>query len=192
MVTFDGDTESDRKLWHTYMYWARRNARLPQGHKPSESQAIVDDPANRVSDEISAAIQTVLFSCFALEYRLKRVLKALNVSFPDKETLTPFLNRFWERLRNKNRLDSTGFCKPTSDWSSIEPELKYLIELRNDIAHANYEETIKFISGGSDPMTEARKLYNMVVDAIRLVNQGTGYDIRSEDELKKYFQPLKV
>ncbi len=41
-------------------------------------------------------------------------------------------------------------------------------------------------------MIEACKFYNIVVEAIRLVNRATGYDARSEDESKEYFQPLKV
>ncbi len=137
MVTFDGDNELDRKLWHTYVYWARKNAQSQQKDQPPKSEVIVDDPENRVSDEISAAIQTILFSCFALKYRLKRVLKVLNVSYPEKETFGPFLKKFWIRLANKNRLDSTGYCEPPADWSSIEPQLESLIQLRNNIAHAN-------------------------------------------------------
>ncbi len=192
MITFDGDSESDRKLWHTYVYLARKNALFPQEVNPYGSKAIADNPTNRVNETISSAIQTILFSCFTLEYRLKRVLKKLNISFPEKKTLGPLFDKFWYRLRNTNKLNSTGFCQPPPDWSSIESDLKSLIKLRNNIAHANYDETIQFIAGSSDPMTEARKFYNIVVDAIRLVNQGTGYDPRPEDELKKYFQPLKV
>lgn len=192
MITFDGDNKSDIKLWHTYMYWARKNALFQQKVNLSSSKVIVDDPSNRVEEEISAAIQTILFSCFTLEYRLKRVLIALNVFFPPKETFGPFLDNFWKRLINTSKLKLAGFCRPPSEWSSIEPDLKSLIKLRNNIAHANYNETIQFIAGTSDPMTEARRFYNVVVDAIRLVNQGTGYDPRPPDELEKYFQPLKV
>ena len=27
MVTFDGDTADDRRLWHSYLYWARERVR---------------------------------------------------------------------------------------------------------------------------------------------------------------------
>ena len=39
---------------------------------------------------------------------------------------------------------------------------------------------------------EQRFLEKRSVQAIRLVNEGTGYDTRSRKELDEYFEPLKV
>ena len=191
MPTFDGDTLPDRKLWHTYLYWARERATTSASAVPVLG-VIVDDADNRVDAAISKALQAILFASFALEYRLKRVLTSMDVPFPERETLGPFLNNFWGRLARVPRLDGRGSCVPPSDWSTIEPRLKRLVRLRNDIAHANYADTRQFLSETSSPTEEARCLYNTVVQAIRLINQGTGYDTRSGKELDEYFEPLKV
>lgn len=192
MIRYDGETDEDQKLWQTYLYWARQEARYPCTDPPIESMAIVDDSEKRIGDDIAAALRTIVFSCFALEYRLKRTLKALNVQFPQKEPFSLFFGQFWNRLSKKERLDGNGKCGPPSEWSLIEPDLKSLIGRRNEIAHANYSETVQFISAGLDPVATARKFYNAVIDAIRLVNQGTGYDVKGPEELKEYFRPLRV
>ncbi len=191
MPTFDGDTPRDRKLWHTYLYWARERASTSASGVPARG-VIVDEADNRVDATISKALQAILFTSFALEYRLKRVLISLNVPLPQKETLGLLLDKFWGRLASVPRLDGQGSCLPPSDWSTIEPQLKRLVKLRNDIAHANYTDTLQFLSPTSSPTEEARDLYNAAVQAIRLVNEGTGYDTRSRKELDDYFEPLKV
>ncbi|MGZ3579287.1 MAG: hypothetical protein ACXU98_09735 [Syntrophales bacterium] len=192
MVRFDGENEINRRLWFAYLYWARNEVRYPASESPKELKALVDEPANRIPDDISASLKTIVFSCFALEYRLRQVLKALNVEYPNKEPFGPFFNKFWSRLSSTIRLDGEGYCKQPNDWGAIESELKSLIKMRNDIAHANYRETIQFFSAFKNPMGRARELYNAVVDAIRIVNQGTGYDTRGENEIAAYFRPLKV
>ena len=95
MRTFDGDSESDKKLWNTYVYLARKNALYPKEVNPSGSKVIADKPANRVNESRSTVIQTILFSCFMLEYRLKRVLKVFNVTSLQHKTLSPLFDRFW-------------------------------------------------------------------------------------------------
>lgn len=191
MPTFDGDTPRDRKLWHTYLYWARERASTSASGVPA-SGVIVDDANNRVDATIGKALQAILFASFALEYRLKRVLISMDVPLGPKETLGQFLNEFWGRLASVPRLDGKGSCLPPSEWSSIEPRLKRLVKLRNDIAHANYTDTLQFLSEAHGPTEEARDLYNAVVQAIRLVNEGTGYDTRSKEKLDDYFKPLEV
>ncbi len=191
MPTFDGDTPADRKLWHSYVYWARERASMSASAVPARG-AIVDDAGNRVDATISKALHAILFTSFALEYRLKRVLISMNVPFCQKETFGPFLNKFWGRLASVTRLDGQGSCLPPSDWLTIEPDLKRLVKLRNHIAHANYTDTLQFLSQTSSPTEQVRDLYNAAIQAIRLVNEGTGYDTRSRKELDEYFEPLKV
>ena len=191
MATFDGDSQDDRKLWHTYLYWARERAMTSPSAIPVPG-VIVDDPVNRVDSSIGKSLQAILFSSFAIEYRLKRVLICMNVVFQKKETLGPFLEKFWIRLRAVARFDGCGNCSPPASWQGLEPHLKRLVDLRNNIVHANYTETLNFLSVGTNPQQQARDFYNYVVDAIRLVNEGTGYDTRSNEELDEYFRPLKL
>jgi len=191
MATFDGDSQDDKKLWHTYLYWARERAMASPSAIPAPG-VFVDDPVNRVDSSIGKSLQTILFSSFALEYRLKRVLICMNVSFLKKETMGPFLKKFWSRLRAVVRLDGCGNCSVPTSWQGLEPHLRRLIDLRNNIAYANYMETLNFLSEATNPEQQARNYYNYVVDAIRLVNEGTGCDTRSNKELDEYFKPLKV
>ncbi len=191
MATFDGDSQDDRKLWHTYLYWARERAMASPSAIPVPG-VIVDDPVNRVDSSIGKSLQAILFSSFALEYRLKRVLICMNVSFPKRETMGPFLKQFWSRLQSVARLDGCGNCSASASWQELEPHLKRLVDLRNNIAHANYMETLHFLSVGTNPEQQASDYYNYVVDAIRLVNEGTGYDTRSNKTLDEYFKQLKV
>ena len=190
--TFVGDTPNDRKLWHTYLYWARERVRSMSQPDVPEAAALVDDPNRRVEASTGKALQAIIFSAFALEYRLKRVLVCMGASFPEKETLKPLLVKFWERLKLIDRWDKSGKCTSPSGWKVIEPVLLRLVELRNDLAHANYKETLQFLSGAANPEQAALQLYNAVIDAIKLVNQGTGIDTTPPEELDRYFEHLKV
>lgn len=87
MIRFDGNTPDDVKLWHTYIYWAREKAKFGQIKYKATIQAIADDPNNRVEDSLSLALQTIIFSSFALEYRLKRVLASMGVKLKSKKDL---------------------------------------------------------------------------------------------------------
>ena len=42
------------------------------------------------------------------------------------------------------------------------------------------------------PSESARHFYNAVVEAIKLVNIGTGYETDPRDEVDRYCEPLKV
>ena len=136
MVRFDGNTPDDIKLWHTYLYWARQRVKSDSSLDLISKPAIVDNPDNRVEESISSTLQAIVFSAFALEYRLKRVLISMGVSFPPKETLMPLLQKFWNRLSRIDRLDGKGKCTPPNDWNDCMRVLESLVKIRNNIAHA--------------------------------------------------------
>lgn len=191
MTTFDGETQYDGRLWQSYINLAKRHAITSGGRAASSTPAIADDPSNRVGEPLAEALQTVLFSAFALEYRLKRVLIAMGQPPKQKHTLTPLFEGFWMALKHVDRLDGKGKCAPPAQWASCEPTLKELISVRNEMAHANYKEVLKFL-GRTDPLRRARQYYNTLVDAIMLINLGTGYETRPLHEVEDYFRPLKV
>jgi hypothetical protein len=192
MVRFDGNTSEDVKLWHTYLYWARQKAETGSSVDQTAKLAIVDDPNNRVDPALSSALQTIVFSSFALEYRLKRVLLSMGVSLPPKKTLLPLLQQFWKCLSNIDRLDGQGKCTPPNGWKACIRELEALVKLRNNIAHADYDKTLAYFGSKSDAQAVACQYYNAVVEALRLINLGTGYETPPITEVEEYFKPLRV
>jgi len=193
MIRFDGNTDDDIKLWHTYVFWARHSAKSLTGIQPRVKQAaMVDDSNNRTSESVANALQTILFSSFVLDYRMRRVLQAMGIDLRPRTTLGPLLNCFWPRLAVIDRLDKNGKCLPPPEWGSCEPDLQHLVRLRNDIVHADYKATLHAFSSASTPDSVACQLYNSVVEAVKLINIGTGYDVRSRTDIDAYFEPLKV
>jgi hypothetical protein len=193
MVDFEGNTLEDKKLWNTYVFWAHEPARSLAGSPPQGKQsALADDPKNRVSESLAKALQTILFSSFVLDYRMRRVFEAVGIHLRPRTTLGPLLSCFWPRLAVIDRLDKNGKCLPPPEWSSCEPDLQHLVQLRNDIAHADYKATLQAFSGGPTPDCVACQLYNSVVEAVKLINIGTGYDVRSRGDIDVYFEPLNV
>jgi hypothetical protein len=192
-ITFDGDTAEDRRLWTTYVHWARERTQTACGRQTGrDPRVIADDPARRIDASTSAALQAIIFASFVLEYRLKRSFLAMKVPWPPKETLGPFLQKFWSRLSTVPKLAGTGHCAPPPRWQKLAPILANLVRLRNDLAHANYEETLRSLSTMAPPSESARHFYNAVVEAIKLINIGTGYEVGPHDEVDRYFEPLKV
>jgi hypothetical protein len=190
----DGDTPADKALWYTYLYWARDAAYRALKQAPAlDPDVITDDPNRRVDGETAAALQSIIFAAFTLEYRLKRVLRVLQVSYPPKETLGPFLKQFWPRLGSATRFDGGGTCAAPQEWAALERDLNRLVAVRNDLAHANYHDALQFLSESNpSPAAEAARLFNSVVEAIKLINIATGYDTRGRAEIDTYFRPLKV
>jgi len=193
MARFDGALDDDRKLWHTYVFWARLSAKSLTKTKTLPAQAaIADDPGNRIDETLANALQTILFASFTIEYRMKRVFEEMGVVLRKGTTLDPLLKCFWKRLAAIERLDKQGKCQPPPDWKSCEPYLKRLVKLRNAIAHADYKSVLGFFTDKSSAESLALQLYNSVVDAVKLINIGTGKDVRSRKEIDTYFEPLKV
>lgn len=193
MVRFDGNTNQDVKLWHTYVFLARESAKTLSTCKATAIQeAIADDPENRIAESTEKALQTILFSSFTLEYRMRRVFHALGVTLRPNTTLTPLLKNFWSRLATIDRIDHNGKCQPPPDWSNCESDLNRLVKLRNKIVHVDYQDTLRAFANCSSPEVLARQLYNSVIEAIKLINVGTGYDVRSRKDIDAYFDKLKV
>jgi len=45
---FENVTDNDKKLWHSYFYWARQNAIRLTITKDPTSDAIIDDDERRI------------------------------------------------------------------------------------------------------------------------------------------------
>jgi len=187
MVTFDGKQDEDRALWQTYVYWVRERLRIP-----SNPNVIADNPIRRLPESTSQALQVVLFSAFALEYRVKSVLTYCSASLKPEEHLKSILRTFWQRLLTTQRIDGAGLVVEPPEWAAVVSRLLELADVRNKIAHANRAEILAFINEGSDPLSRARGLFEAAIDGIRIINEGTGYDSEPHDELVARFDLLKV
>ena len=186
---FEGVTDNDKKLWHSYFYWARQNAIRLTITKYPTSDAIIDDDERRIDPNISTSIQTIIFSAFTLEYRLRRVRIALNAPFRKRDTLRNLLESFWDRLTDCRKVNGEGNCEKPEGWEDCSTKLMELVNFRNKIAHANYEGVLRLLAG-IDPEERALEFYNAVVDAIKLINIGTGHDKGTEGERELYYSPL--
>ncbi len=189
---FAGDTPEDTKLWNTYVYWALEKARFGQAKGKIITPAVVDDKKNRVGDSLSFALQIIIFSAFALEYRLKRVLIERGVKSKSKKTLKPLLDIFWKELKKKDRWDEEGKCFQPPEWNSCNKDLRKLVELRDKIVHANYLEIRSFFSGTENSLETALRYYRSFIKAIGLISIGTGYGIRSNEEVENELKSLLV
>jgi hypothetical protein len=74
--------------------------------------------------------------------------------------------------------------------------LRYgFVILRNKMAHAKYDETLshfRSIEGRPDWQVEACTCHNAVVNALMLINPGTGYATHPADEVREHFKALRV
>lgn len=189
---YAGDSPNDIKLWNTYVYWALEKARFGQAKDKTTTQAIVDDPDNRIKDDISLALQIIIFSAFALEYRLKRVLIDRGVKGKSNGNLDPLLDIFWKELKKRNRWDKKGKCFKPTGWDNCEEDLRKLVKLRNKIVHANYLETLSFFSGKENSLKTALRYYHSFIKAMGLISIGTGYGVLSNEEVEKELEALLV
>jgi hypothetical protein len=192
MVTFDGDGPESRRLWHTYFHLARSAVLpfLPEA-PPDCEPAIADDPSNRLPEDTALALQAIVLAAFVLEYRLKRVLTCLGIPPRENASLRSLVDGFWGRVGRIDRLHGAGKCRRPPDWDLVERKLVELVDLRNQIAHADYPQLLAWCRDESI-VRRASVLYLAVVDAVRLINIHTGSETRSPADVERYFLPLRV
>lgn len=186
---YSGDSPDDEKLWFAYFASASQAvvAECPRW-KPIGFNELTD-PKMNPDRKLVAAMQSIVGSAFAIEYRMKRVLEVLGVLRKERKSLNELLDCFWCWLSRIRRWDKADLCREPNEWSSLEQKLDELRKVRNDIVHSNREKVLAAL--GNDPLNIARELYNTAVEAIKLVNWGTGYtnDQSASDD---YWNRLKL
>jgi len=171
MVNLAGLTARDGQLWHTYLFWARA-AIDPQ--TSSNTQLEIAQAKNRLNERQGMALQAIVFSAFALEFRMRRLLEDLGAPIRRRDTLGRLLDVFRLRLEAVNQMGSTQRIQLPPEWHRLERRLKRLSNLRNRIAHANYCEVKQLLR--QRPREVAASSFNAVVDFIRITNAAVGYD----------------
>lgn len=190
MIDVAGIADADKKLWHTYMFWARAAV---DPRTPSNRALDISRPRRRIRPTDARALQAILFTAFALEYRLKRIYEVLGLRSRRRDTLGTLIANFRRRIEAAARIDGAGAVRLPLDWSRVEKHLSKLNELRNAIAHGNYAKVIAEGSAKPRALPQiARSSYNVLVDAIRITNGAIGYDQRTRQEAVKYYRQLKV
>ena len=184
-----GDTPEDERLWFTYYHAASADlVRRHPGWEPAYVKASTD-PNMMPDEEMLAAIRSIVFSAFVLEYRMKRACEVLGVKLRKKTMLNDLIDHFWDRVSGQTRLDLGGPCAEPADWRTVKPHLKHLCELRNSVAHGNRATLVaKLIP---TPEEAAKTAYNHLMDALRIMNVGIGYVTAGSDPVA-YFNSLKL
>jgi len=186
---YSGDSPDDEKLWFAYFAAASQAVVAEQPlWKPTGFDELTDPKANP-DMKLVAAMQCIVGSAFAIEYRMKRVLEILGVSGKEGKGLNELLDCFWCWLSRIGKWDGTGLCAQPDGWSSLEKSLDSLRKVRNDIVHSKRKQVLAAL--GSDPLTIACDFYNAAIDAIRLVNWGTGYT-NEQSASQQYWDGLKL
>jgi hypothetical protein len=183
-----GDTQIEKRLWNTYMHWARAAA-APEIDPTLE----ISKAANRLPAAHAQALQAILFSAFVLEFRLKLVYDYLGIAFRKRDTLGSLLQHFRTRLEQTPRLDTGRPIRFPVEWGLVERRLRALVTLRNDIAHANQASVLLLLGKSTTSLkVEARRSFNAVVDAIRIIHRATGNESMSLSETRTHYRRLSI
>jgi hypothetical protein len=187
MANLAGETDRDAKIWNQYVFWAR-----PALDTKTESASGLDisDPRRRLTVKQEAALRAIVFTSFALEYRIKRILEALGLSFRKRDSLGSLLENFRTRIETAMRMDDGKKIRLPSTWPSLEKRLKKINELRNRIAHAKYAEVNHILT--ERPGRVASRSFNALVDFIQVTNEAIGYDTDRPAVRRKRYRELKV
>jgi hypothetical protein len=138
----------------------------------------------------SQALQAILFTAFALEYRIRRYFDVLHLSYRKRDTLGSLIQHFAPRVQAAKRLDNGQPIRLPTSWQRLERKLLDLNHVRNQVAHAKYAEIDKLL--GARPARIAARGFNALIDFVRIVNAATGYDTEPPAVARRRYAPLKV
>ena len=175
----------DRRLWNSYVFWARNCFGTPP------STLMISDPDDRISPEKERLLHSLVFSTFALEYRLHSVYETLGLAVRKGDGLWKLLENL-ERRTNGTRRNGTLIVFP-DEWKEVRVRLQRLLELRNKIAHGQ-RGPVTALLGETEPSLAKQAVdgYNAVIDAIRIINVAIAYDTKTGDALSSYYAQLQV
>jgi len=186
MAEIAGETKNDKKLWFTYLYWPREILKKYRAHDRAE----VDRKSWRVDRKYSDSLQSILFSCMVMEYRIKRTFEYKGIEFRKRDTFGALIENLWIKLENVNTERSKKKCVKPKGWDTFRKRLDHWVELRNALAHANYTKIQGLIPKGK-AITEAKKCYNDMVELIKILNGALEYYEGNKRDFIQYMNCLK-
>jgi len=170
MAEIAGESKSDKKLWFTYLSWPRE---ILKNYRPHD-HAEVDEKNRRFDKEYSDALQSILFSCIVMEYRIKRTFEYKGIKYRERDALGTLIGILWKKLENIHTERSTKKCIKPKRWDAFAKHLKHWVEVRNALAHGNYRK-IQGLIPKRKAITEAKECYNDMVELIKILNGALEY-----------------
>jgi hypothetical protein len=184
-----GSTPEQERLWRTYLYWARSHL---DPKTRSNSQLYIAKASNRLGQPTSEALQAVILTAVALEYRLRRTLESLNLSVRKRDGLGVLLDTFKGRLESAYCFDNGHPIRLPPEWRQVHRRLKHLVEARNRIVHGKHLDLLRELSNTRKARRRAASYFNALVDAMRIINEAIGRPAPSPPGARQYYKPLKL
>ena len=180
-----GAEPEEQLLWNSYVYWARSAFGEPA------PDLIVADPTSRLAPQDDKLLHALVFTTFALEYRLRSVYELLELPVRKNDGVSKLIENLERRTAGMQR-KGKAITFP-SEWKDLRKRLQKLLELRNKIAHGQRAPVSELLNATDPPLkTQAIDGYNALIDAIRIINVAISYDTREGDELDEYYAQLQV
>jgi hypothetical protein len=170
MAEIAGESKNDKKLWFTYLSWPREVLKNYRPHDHAE----VDEKDRRFDKKYSDSLQSILFSCMVMEYRIKRTFEYKGIKYRKRDTLGTLIEILWTKLENVDTERSRKKCIMPKKWSGVRRRLTYWVEVRNALVHGNYTK-IRSLIPKRKAITEAKECYNDMVELIKILNGALEY-----------------
>lgn len=182
-----GESRDDRRQWNTYVSWSRGAFA-----EPIDKALKIAYQQSCMPESVQASLRAIVFTTFALEYRLRSVYDALGLEYRRRDGIWDLASNLEARSRNALGVDGKLVRFP-AEWRRILTRIQHLIESRNAIAHGNSMKVRGLVTGRAPSLkVRARRDYNAFVDAVRVINVAVGYEKLRGVELRNYYAALKV
>ncbi len=186
MAEISGESENDKRLWFTYLYWPRE---ILKNYR-SYARAEVDKKSRRFDKKYSDSLQSILFSCMVVEYRIKRTFEYKGIKYRKRDTFGTLIDIIWTKLENVTTDKSIRKCTKPKGWNAFQKDLSHWVEVRNALVHGNYTK-IQTLIPKEKAITEAKKCYNNMVELTKILNGALEYYEGNKREFIKYMNCLK-
>lgn len=186
MTEISGESENDKKLWFTYLSWPREILKNYWAHDHAE----VDKKSRGFDRKYSDSLQSILFSCMVMEYRIKRTFEYKGIKYRKRDTFGTLIEILWTKLEKVTTEKSKKKCKKPKGWDVFRKRLDHWAEVRNALVHGNYTKIQGLIPKGR-AIAEAKKCYNNMVKLIKILNGALEYYEGNKKEFIKYINCLK-
>jgi uncharacterized protein YutE (UPF0331/DUF86 family) len=185
MADIAGESKNDKKLWFTYLSWPREILKNYRPHVRAE----VDEKSRRFDKKYSDSLQSILFSCMVMEYRIKQTFEYKGIKYRKRDTFGTLIDILWTKLENVNTEKSKKKCIKPKRWDAFHKRLRHWVEVRNALVHGNYTKIQGLIPKGK-AITEAKKCYNNMVELIKILNGALEYYEGNKRDFIKYMNRL--